>query len=59
MRPTQQKCWGTRMPIMKMVKNKSVDKTDFVKDIFTDLEVKAQNIPAKILVFDCLHLMFF
>ena len=49
MRPTQQKCWGTRMPIMKMVKNKSVDKTDFVKDIFTDLEVKSQNKPAAII----------
>ena len=47
------------MPIIKMVKNKFGDKKDFVKDIFTDLEVKAQNIPAKILVFDCLHLMFF
>ena len=49
MRPTQQKCWRTRMPIMKMVKNKSVDKTDFVKDIFRDLEVKSQNKPAAII----------
>ena len=61
MRPTQQKSWRTRMPIMKMVKNKSVDNTDFVKNIFTDLEVKAQNKAAilEILVFDCVHIMYF
>ena len=37
---------GHKNAYYKMVKNKSVDKTDFVKDIFTDLEVKAQNKPA-------------
>ena len=46
MRPTQQKCWRKRMPIIEMVKNKCDDKRDFVKDNFTDLEVKAQNKPA-------------
>ena len=49
MRPTQQKCWGIRMPIMKMVKNKSVYKTDFVKDIFKYLEVKTKKKPAAII----------
>ena len=34
------------MSIMKMVKNKCGDNRDFVKDIFTDLDVKAQNMPA-------------